>query len=60
MKNLTYLLGVNIPLAKTNIQNDKKKQAKRDMKRLGTQILVILLAAMFIITTIAAVLPAFF
>lgn len=55
MRNLTYWLGVNITLAKTNEKNTKK-----DVKKWAVRILVLLLAATFIVSTLIAVLPAFF
>ena len=62
MKNHTYWLGVNTTLAKTEISAEKaaKKKAKANFKVWGTRILVFTLAALFIISTLISVIPAFF
>ncbi|MGI6196996.1 MAG: hypothetical protein ACOYIO_07975 [Eubacteriales bacterium] len=49
-------------MAKTEISAEKaaKKKAKANFKVWGTRILVFTLAALFIISTLIAVIPAFF
>lgn len=54
---------MNTTLAKTEIKTAEKaskKQAKANFKVWGTRILVFALAALFIISTLIAVIPALF